>query len=115
MPSFNPRAARFYDTEHEVILPRSALENSFFFDLTEEERDSFETFEHYLEACSTASNGVLESIPDELTQRVLWVEISTGELMNRRKRDEILENKYEFDEFTPESEIWEYFFSVQEE
>ena len=118
--SFNTQAARFYDTEHNKIVTRAALEKLFHSDIfADEDRDFSDwTFEHFLEVCSTDSNGIFESIPDEMNQPVLWVEILTGKLVTRPERNEILRSKYgiyDLDEFKPDSEIWDYFFYITEE
>ena len=117
--SFNAQAARFYDTEHDKIVTRAPIEKIYNSDLyTDEDRENCGSFTHFLEACSTDSNGIYESIPDEMNQPVLWVEILTGKLVTRPERNEILQSKYgiyDLDEFKPDSEIWNYFFYITEE
>lgn len=38
-----------------------------------------------------------------------WVRLSDGRLMTTNERNDYLENELEFDEFTPMSEMWDYF------
>ena len=40
---------------------------------------------------------------------VYWMDIWTGEIVTYREMIEILENEYDFDDFTPMNEIFEYF------
>ena len=44
----------------------------------------------------------------------LWVEIDSGRVYTRKERDRILMECFEFDEFTPSSEVYEYFCKVSE-
>lgn len=117
--AFDTQAARFFDRENDKIVTRATIEKIYNSDLyTDEDRELCGSFEHFLEACSTDSNGIYDSIPDEMNQPVLWVEFLTGKLVTRRERNEILRDKYgitDMDEFKPESEIWDYFFYITEE
>jgi len=52
-------------------------------------------------------------IPSNLVGKTLWVEIETGRICSRKERNEILVDKYSFDDWTPISEIYEYFAKVE--
>lgn len=44
----------------------------------------------------------------------LWVEIESGRVYTRKDRDRILMECYGFDDFTPCSEVYEYFCKASE-
>ena len=45
----------------------------------------------------------------KLDKRCNWVELDTGRVVTFREMCAILESEYGFDEFTPVSEVYEYF------
>ena len=42
-----------------------------------------------------------------------YVEIETGRVVTRGEMFSILENEYDFDDFTPLSELWNYFDTLE--
>lgn len=59
------------------------------------------------------ADSVAVLIPSSLIGKTLWIEIETKRICSRKERNEILVDKYSFDDWTPISEIHEYFAKVE--
>lgn len=44
-----------------------------------------------------------------------WINLDTGELVTKKEMIDTLINEFDFDEFTPFSEVYEYFYRLTDE
>ena len=101
---------RYYNSEAECIETLETLRDYYDNEMPEEERQEL-TFEEFIGNCCD-KNGALTPIPDEFKGK-LYFDFQHNDIVDRRTMLNRLETEYGFDEFTPISEAWEYFWEVE--
>lgn len=101
---------RFYNTEYQCIVTLEELREWFETEADEAEREG--GFSGYVGNCCS-KNGYLVPIPDKYAQGTkLYYDFCHGDVISWREVVDRLEFEYHFDEFTPMSEMWEYFMKI---
>lgn len=113
--------ARYYDFETDSVLTWDELYRQWQDEIAQAEESAIDfgsfrdeyciTFgEHIANCCG--KNGTLIPIPDEFTGRAYY-DIDHGDIVDRKTAYHRLETEYGFDDFTPTSEMWEYFIKIE--